>query len=183
MKTVLIFLLLLAIPAAAGELCVEYGSVLECFPGDLGYPMDTVGFSSQGDPCQAAYGEFVPGFSVSASSTDPHVNQGPLPADGLLYLWLTPFQVASAPAAYGGLGSFQAGFQGDLEVLEYEHLVTESHFWDPTTGHSSFGLPCLDDVPTTLVGSFPGGGTDCSRRLDLGEHQGAVSLRRRETSH
>jgi hypothetical protein len=152
MKARWVFVLLLAVPGNAAEVCLQNSAVLECFPGDLGYPMDWVGFSSSGAPCGMTYGQAVPGYSISASATESDQNEGDVPGDSRLYLWLTPLQAASAPAAYGGLGYFHAEFTGDLEVVDYEHVASGTFSWDPDAHMLFFQLPCLTDIQETLVG-------------------------------
>ena len=125
--------ILLLIGGFEGEICFQTGAILQCPPGDLGYAMDNTGFSTEGAPCQFASGEFVPGLSISASASDPHVNQGQVPANGQLYLWLTEVEFASARGGYG-YGNVYAVFGGGMNVIatlnKWAHLVNHIHFKD-----------------------------------------------------
>ena len=115
----------------AGEVCIVpsklTGSNLSvdcdtiCFdcPGRWAYDNATVGYSTTGAPCAtgACPDPLVYGWSISASSTDPNVNSGALPAPtASLYLWFR----------CDALGGFSAA-EFDLETTgsDLVHLSTD----------------------------------------------------------
>ena len=150
MRSLLIILLLLAWPCAAGEICVDPQShYLPCPPGDLAFMFPSTGFNPDGEPCTVESDGWQR-ILVSSSSTDPHVNTG-LPEDGFrLYLWIQP-NYAAARAGYG-YGHVTLWFQDTLGITHYVPYSEQG--WDPGTLSLSFGGCEEGDEPPALLGEF-----------------------------
>jgi hypothetical protein len=99
----ILFLLAGASGALARSVCIVpspngINATVDCsFPNPTMWDNATVGYSVNAAPCQTGSCGFSPGrggnayrWSISASSTDPSVNSGPLPEPvASLYLWLS----------------------------------------------------------------------------------------------
>ena len=129
-----IFLLIAssALPAAAGELCIipdlyDILTAVDCNPYPTTHELARIGYSEDGpEPACVAwvcgeYGTKDYGWSISASSTDPFVNTGVLPAgESSLYLWcycLDPLL---------GLLVAEMGFSGSLQVTAFHAIDCQS---------------------------------------------------------
>jgi hypothetical protein len=120
----------IALPAAAGELCIGPDLYDQCVSLDCD-PLNPqvheparIGYSEEGPgpACQVGYcgpvGDSAEyGWSISRSSTDPKVNTGVLPAgQSSLYLWC----YCVHPAL--GLLAAEMGFSGSLNVVAFHAI-------------------------------------------------------------
>jgi hypothetical protein len=144
-----IAVVLLALPAAAGEICVDPQSYyLPCPPGDVLFLFPSTGFNTSGEPCTVESEGWLR-ILVSSSATDPHVNAGD--PDGFrLYLWMIP-NFASASAGYG-FGHVTLWFQDTLGIANY--LPYSEQGWNPDNLSLSFGGCEPEDNPPSLLGEF-----------------------------
>ena len=139
-----------------GEVCINDPRVIEC-PQGFSYPVDWIGYSTEGDPCFQHFGEdWVPmALTLSSSSIDPYANEGEIPGDGRLYLWilrlLEPFRTS---AAYGGWGTVYVTFTGDIDILSYQQVAPFGFYWDAEKQNLLFDLECIheDQVQEEIVG-------------------------------
>ena len=147
---VLIFVLLLAAPAYAAEICVQSAESWCCHPNcDLPSFTAPSGFRTDGPPSCGAWGE----LRISSSSTDPSQSQGGLETPlGSLYLW------AEATGGYG-FSAAEVTVVGELPLFQFIALH-ESVWLDPETpifattwtfGVGGFGTGCLQSSSPTLL--------------------------------
>lgn len=147
----LLFLLLFAPPSPAGELCPGFGGIFPCPGYDVAFDFEYVGYSTDGQPCigEIEGHDTFCRLSLSASSTDPNVNYGPLPADLRLYLWNTPLKGGGAPPGYGW-GSLWVFFSGNFAVQSYEPIAAGTHDWSGED--QSLGFTNCDDEAPAIIG-------------------------------
>lgn len=130
------------------ELCFEFARTEgPCSPGDLLYDLGWVGYSTGTSACQEDGTSGAPCvLALSSSATDPLANEGAIPPDGRLYLWL----VSSLYDSYGFAG-LRVTIAGDLEILGYEPIAPDSYSWNDSTGALAWsGSRCLGRPPSIL---------------------------------
>jgi hypothetical protein len=161
------FLLGFATLCRAGDVCLQPSWGWGCFPCDVPIEFDWVGYGTAGPPCRSpglegpgsAAAESVPDrgwwrglYTLSASDTDPFDNEGPLPVDKVLSLWL-----ASAGCGYG-FSSGNMELFSDTPITSYTPVVPGSHAWtpssDPRRGTLEFVVGCIADHRPLLIGKF-----------------------------
>jgi hypothetical protein len=146
-----------AAPASGGELCFDDGRYWCCQwpqPCDVVVPMPWIGFRTDSAACADSMPWASAAVSLSASSTNPFVNSGPVPSDGRLYLWNVGWALVSAGASYGW-GAFMIYVDGDLPIQAYEPIApADANIWLPWTGLISFDACYTDDPPPTIIGAF-----------------------------
>jgi len=149
MRASIILALLLALPCAAGEICVDAGSdYLPCPPGDVGFLFPSTGFDTDGDPCTVESDGWLR-VLISSSNTDPHVNSGP--TDGFrLYLWMVP-NFVRAGGGYG-FGSVSLQFHDTLGIGNY--VPYSDQVWNPSELLLGFGSCLPGEAPPSLLGEF-----------------------------
>jgi hypothetical protein len=97
--------------AAAGRVCPS-NYIQDCAMIHI-YYYGRLGFDTEGDPCGHLGEWWWPYLTISASSLDPFVNEGPI-TDDTLYLWVYG-------ARYGyGFSFGETHFYGDLDVVAYD---------------------------------------------------------------
>jgi hypothetical protein len=124
-----------------------------------------IGYSTSGIPCsfpppyrpgatasdtESSRGWWEGLFTLSASNRDPFDNQGRLPLDAVLYLW-----IADAGCGYG-FADAGVHLYGDMPVSSYTPIAAGFHTWtpsvDPRRSTLKVSLDCARDP--TLVGKF-----------------------------
>src|SRR5580765_1758890 len=134
MKSIQPLFLILAlstnIAADPRHLCFEKAQIdVPCPPGDLLYDLPWVGFATESSACRHDGVKFAQvGLALSASATDPMMNEGTIPADGRLYLWLV-----SAPWPSYGFVGLHAVISGDLPIARYEAVAPDPYSWNAST--------------------------------------------------
>jgi hypothetical protein len=142
-------LLLAAIPAGAGELCfTDEATYWPCT--DYILMPRWIGFRTDSTACRDTISHPEGGVALSASSTDPFVNEGPLEEDRRLYLWNTPIYLQSASAGYGFAVDLQ--IVGDLSIEDYEPMAPGDHQWNAESRHFFYG-GCGEDL-SEVIGAF-----------------------------
>jgi hypothetical protein len=158
------FLFLAAAPialvfACGAQLCVEEGwrGIPPCPPGDVVYPAQSLGFSTDAADCPLQDVSEPPNLAISSSATDPSQNVGPIPADGRVYVWdywgtLRPEPVG-ARTGYGYDG-FWVRFAGEIPVAGYDPIADVDQTWDRSTSTLSVAQDCeLKNAPA-LIGAL-----------------------------
>lgn len=133
--------------------CCRYFNCCVC---DYVAPVRWVGFRSDSAACEdwPQFSEIA--VSLSASSTDPHVNTGPLPSDGRLYLWNLSLDYAGAGYGWAFLS---LGVDGDLPIQGYEPIApAATNLWRESDRSLTFDACTMQhvesDPPPTIIGAF-----------------------------